>query len=106
MHQPPNQETWKIKATIHAAMLDPGPRPLVDGEQKLKMRTKHDTVPTYGLVYLLPADAESYERMVEQMDVVIEKAINRWLAGYGGQDDLPRAALRAIGITPPKKGRK
>lgn len=35
------------------------------------------------------------------MDVVIEKAINRWLAGYGGQDDLPRAALRAIGITPP-----
>lgn len=59
-----------------------------------------------GAWFILPADAESYERMVEQMGNAGAKAET-------GSDltgplyfALFRVGLRAIGITPPKKGRK
>ena len=57
--------------------------------------------------HVLPATAEAYEQMVEQMDSAITSAMNKWLAGGGPKacQDAPRAALRAIGITPLKKGR-
>jgi hypothetical protein len=58
--------------------------------------------------WALPADAQSYERMVGQMAKAVCVSIGanpRWIS----DDDLAiaRAALRAIGITnPAKKGRK
>ena len=54
---------------------------------------------SYGWKWDLPADAESYERMVEQMASTIRR---NW-TGYADKD--VRLALRAIGITP-KKGIK
>lgn len=49
--------------------------------------------------YVLPATAEAYEQMVEQM----AKALSaKWTGTYTGDVGV---VLRAIGITPPKKGR-
>jgi len=68
----------------------------------------------YG--YYLPADAESYGRMVEQMHTEVTAAIlAAYVRGQLGADvvqdtssvsDVCRAALAAIGITKPKEGRK
>lgn len=65
-----------------------------------------------GASWVLPADAESYERMVEQVrrkiclaHRVFPKATIGWTNGLEYKSDA-RAALRAIGITAPKKGRK
>jgi hypothetical protein len=59
------------------------------------------TTPTKQMFgYVLPADAESYERMVEQLIHVIVR----------GNEQIPmetaRAVLAAIGIVPLKKDRK
>jgi len=72
-----------------------------------------------GECYILPADAESYERMVEQVAHAIDPEAKqlcehferRMLAGSSEPwydyrieaDNKARAALRAIGITQPKK---
>lgn len=61
-----------------------------------------------GEAWQLPADAESYERMVEQVSRALCRSDNfrpNWATSY---NDAARAALRAIGITPPRtgKGRK
>lgn len=59
-------------------------------------------------VYVLPADAESYERMVEQ----VAKAESDYALSTCGEgqdwneDKCARQILRAIGITAPKKGTK
>lgn len=62
--------------------------------------------------WILPADAESYERMVEQVrrkiclaHRVFPKATIGWTNGLEYKSDA-RAALRAIGITAPKHGKK
>lgn len=47
--------------------------------------------------YILPATATAYEQMVEQMAQAM-------LCGIG-YEPMVRRALRAIGITAPKKGR-
>lgn len=53
-----------------------------------------------GASWALPADADSYERMVRQMT-------RPWMTGrYQTTPEMIRASLRAIGITAPKKGRK
>jgi hypothetical protein len=68
--------------------------------------------PLLGLKYwTLPADAESYERMVEQMARAIYPTLVpipyiSWANDKQWLRHVARAALRAIGITPPKKGRK
>lgn len=64
-----------------------------------------------GVCLVLPADAESYAKLVQQVDEAIERGINRWLAGIAGPDGckrLPHEVLKSIGITPPRtgKGRK
>ena len=61
--------------------------------------------------WALPADADSYERMVEQVaGDIAEVSLCKWsmLLAAEKQDFLrdARAALRAIGITAPKKGKK
>jgi hypothetical protein len=61
--------------------------------------------------HILPADAESYERMVEQIaGEIAEVSLCKWsmLLAAEKQDFLrdARAALRAIGITQLKKGKK
>jgi hypothetical protein len=60
--------------------------------------------------YVIPADAESYERMVEQMAVVLYESQMvpcRWARiPYSEQVpwiQLSKDALRAIGITAPKQ---
>jgi len=50
--------------------------------------------------WVLPATSEAYEQMVEQM----AKAARAYDINKIGHDVMTRAALRAIGITPPKKG--
>jgi len=64
--------------------------------------------PLDGATWVLPADAESYERMLEQ----VAKAESDYaLSTCGdGQDwneaECARHILRAIGITAPKRGKK
>jgi len=52
--------------------------------------------------YILPADAKSYERMVEQVGDVLWR--DGWADSSEEYNALARTALRAIGITAPKKG--
>lgn len=72
--------------------------------------------------WALPADAESYERMVEQVAHAIDPKAKElcehferrmlmgssepWYDYRKEADGKARAALRAIGITPPKRGKK
>ena len=60
-------------------------------------------------VYVLPATAEAYEQMVEQMAKALRKAdllYEEWDAPTSlYYKSLSHAALHAIGIKPPKKGR-
>jgi len=51
-------------------------------------------------VYLLPADAESYERMVEQAVDALANADANDRCSY---DDMVRAVAKSWGITAPKK---
>lgn len=67
-----------------------------------------------GAWFILPADAESYERMVEQMAKAAMKhfahknGAKRYTAPTESTRGYARAELRAIGIVPPRtgKGRK
>ncbi len=81
-----------------------------------------DGVEILRLEWTLPADAESYERMVEQMAHAIDPEAKElcehfecrmrmgssepWYDYRKEADDKARAALRAIGITAPKRGKK
>jgi hypothetical protein len=65
--------------------------------------------------YILPADAESYERMVEQMAAAIFRDLlpctsTSWAAAQDGDKawmrHASRAALKAIGITNPRATRR
>ncbi len=56
--------------------------------------------------YILPADADSYERMVEQVKRSVWPHKNLADDVHEAFRKVARAALRAIGITAPKKGRK
>jgi hypothetical protein len=57
-----------------------------------------------GLSYILPADADSYERMVKQVAAAIcRNSTNVFGYGPSGYTDQAVAALRAIGITQPKQ---
>lgn len=59
-----------------------------------------------GEAWQLPADAESYAKLAQQVDEAIERGINRWLAGTAGPDGckrLPHEVLKSIGITQPRK---
>lgn len=60
--------------------------------------------------WALPTDAEGYERMVEQMAKAMHARIAKDSTAknhYCGRNyEDARAALRALGITAPKKGRK
>jgi len=82
---------------------------------KKRIRAERTTLLNWGgedrEVIVLPATAEAYEQMVEQAAVAIAEYRN-WKGAF--YTDVPinvretyrgdaRAALRAIGITPPKK---
>lgn len=59
-----------------------------------------------GPAWELPATAEAYERMVEQVSKAIwrDSVFSDNTALRNAYRPAARAALRAIGITPPKKG--
>ena len=77
-------------------------RILSKGEPRLRMRLKHDCVPQYQRVLVLPADKESVARMVEQVAAAILRDWEPWAKDFECIRDKAsqnaRAALRSLGI--------
>ncbi len=91
-------KTKRIKAELHDTF-----------STEYRKGLYYEEVRWIGEHWELPADAESYAKLAQQVDEAIERGINRWLAGTAGPDGcrrLPHEVLRAVGITQPKKGRK
>lgn len=84
-------KTKRIKATLFKAVLNEAGG---DGVEALR----HE--------WTLPADAESYERMVEQVKCSVWPHKNLADDVHEAFRKVARDALKSIGITPPKKGTK
>lgn len=97
--------------------MKPTPTPSMKPKQKKVKARKAEQLPDglgvpHHFYYVLPADAASYEKMVEQMAQELYEgspaiAVSHWdVAGKPRKDNwrrIARRALAAIGIKEPKK---